>query len=353
VFNGHGHLYVRAYGAAAAAGDPPLLWIVSGGGGGVPQPAGWEAWTQYTEVTFHFLRVTIRGDQLTTAGVRPDGSEFDRFEARLNAAGRVEPISPQSRPIAVREASAVQFLRSQRGGMLLGYQALASLAAPLVLGAAVPGRTRPVVPVPSGPVHVPQPRPADPYAHWRGLPVLALGAGTVALLLLAILPSTPLQWLLGFDAYTRVLSAHAILSAAQLLSAAAAAHMGYRLAAHRAPSLPWLTTTAGATAALAAVSVLLGDGLYARYVKAGGPMEALIRKAPEAHTLLFEFKMRLGLLPLPLAVAAAFIVWRYKEDLRRDRHLAELVALVLLLLVMVIAASFGLGASATRLRGIL
>lgn|GEM_PF-4041792 len=353
VFNGHGHLYERAFGEAASSDSPPLLWIVSGGGGGVPQPAGREAFTQYTEVAYHFLRVAIRGDRLLTTGVRADGTEFDRFEGRLNAEGRVVPVAPRAAPVLVPQVSALGLLRSPRGGVLLGYQALTSLAFPLGLSFALPGRRRAVVPIPSGPVHQVTPRPDDPYADWRGLPILGLAGGVVLLLLLAILPTAPLRWLVGFDFYTFALTAHAVLGTALLLAAAAAASLGYRLATHRAPSLPWVAVTVWTTAGLAALSTVLGNVLYARYVKSGGPMEELVRKAADAHVLLFEFKARVGVLPLPLAVAAAFIVWRYREDIRRDRYLAELMALLLLFLALYVLAPFGLGAAVTRLRGIL
>ena len=99
--------------------------------------------------------------------------------------------------------------------------------------------------------------------------------------------------------------------------------------------------------------IVLGNVLYAGYLQSGGPKEALIRKAPEAHRILFEFKEYVGLVPLPLAVAAAFIAWRYRAGLRRDRYLAELAALLLLLLVVYCVLPLGLGASITRLRGIL
>jgi hypothetical protein len=354
VFNGHGHLYERAYGAAAP-GAPPMLWIVSGGGGGVPQPAGRQPFTQYTEVTFHFLRVQIRGERLSITGVRPDGTEFDRFEARLNGDGRLEPLteSPVVSGAVVHQPGALDFLRSPRGALVAGYQAVASLAAPLALSVALPSRRRRVVPVPSGPEHRPIPRPDDPYADWRGLPVVGTAAAAIALLLLVLLPTAPLQWLIGFDAYTVTLSLHAALATFMLLAASTGAVMGYRLAIHRAPSLWWIFGSVAAAAGLAALTALLGDVLYAQYVKSGGPMEEVVRKASEAHTILFEFKARVGLLPLPLSAAAAFIAWRYRGDLRRDRHLAELMALLLVLLVFFVLVPYALGAAVTRLRGLL
>ncbi|HET7769499.1 MAG TPA: metallophosphoesterase, partial [Chloroflexota bacterium] len=355
VFNGHGHLYERAYGASAAPNAPPMLWIVSGGGGGVPQPPGREAFTQYTEVTFHFLRVQIRGERLSITGVRPDGSEFDRFEARLKSDGRLEPLteSPVVSGPVVRQPGAIDFLTSPRGAIVAGYQAVASLAAPLGLSVALPSRRRRVVPVPSGPDYTPLPRPDDPYADWRGLPVVGTVAGAIALLLLVLLPTAPLQWLIGFDAYSITLSLHAAAGTFMLLAASTAAALGYRLAIHRAPSLGWVFGSVTCTAVCAVLAVALGDALYAQYIKSGGPMDELVRKASDAHTVLFEFKMRVGLLPLPLSGAAAFIVWRYRGDLRRDRHLAELMALLFALLVFFVLTPYALGAAVTRLRGLL
>ncbi|CAA9298545.1 MAG: hypothetical protein AVDCRST_MAG77-5411 [uncultured Chloroflexi bacterium] len=353
VFNGHGHLYERAFGDRLTPAHPPMLWYVAGGGGGVPQPAGRQPFTQHTEVTFHFLRVTIRGERLTTAGVRPDGTEFDPFEGRLIADNRLAPVTAPAPAAPAAKATALDLVRSPRGALLLGYQALATVAAPLGLSFALPGRQRPVVPVPSGPTHAPSVRPDDPYADWRGLPVVRLAGGAMALVLLVVLATAPLRWLFGHDAYTVTLTLHATLATALLLTTVMAANMGYRLAAHRGPSLRWLNGTTAAAAAMALLSVVLGDVLYAGYVKSGGPLDELVRKASEIHTVLFEFKARAGVLPAPLSVAAAFVVWRYRDDLRRDRHLAQLVALVLMLIVLVLLAPYGLGAIVTRLRGIL
>ncbi len=353
VFSGHGHLYERAHGAAARPGAPPLLWFVSGGGGGVPQPAGREAWTQYTEVTHHFLRVTIRSDRLSTVGVRPDGSEFDRFEGQLDADGRVQALAALGPPVVVTDPSVAEFLRSPRGGLLLGYQALATLVAPLGASLGVRSRRARVIPIPSGEVHVPAARPLDPYAGWRGLPVLAVAGLVVAAVLLALLPAAPLQWLVGFDFYSATLTLHGLAAVAILGVAGVAGQMGYRLAVRRAPSLPWLAACSWATAGLAGLTAVLGNLLYASYVASGGPMEELLKKAPEAHAYLFEFKARAGLVPLPLAVAAAFVVRRYGDDLRRDRPLAEIVALALLLEVSEAHLPVVVGAAITRLRGLL
>ena len=183
--------------------------------------------------------------------------------------------------------------------------------------------------------------------------MLLLAGGVAVLLLLAMGPHTPFQWVLGHDLYSIVLTLHAAASTALVILAVLAANMGYRLAIHHAPSLTMLTASASVAAGLALLSAVLGNVLYASYRLSDGPMERLIRKAPEAHRVLFEFKEHVGLIPVVLATVAAFIVWRYRADLRRDRYLAEAVALLLLLLPLYILLPMGLGAVITRLRGIL
>jgi hypothetical protein len=297
--------------------------------------------------------VNLRGDRITTTGVRTDGTEFDRFEGVLGTDGRLGFAAPQGAPVAVPGPSAGQFLGSRQGMMVLGYTFLLAVVAPLGVATVLPRRRKPVIPVPSGTARPPRVPIDDPHVDWQGLPMLRIAVAVAALLLLAMLVHAPLHWLIGFNPYTITLTLHGILGTSVVIMAVLAAVMGYRLAARRPPSRTWLARNTAIVAGLAVVSAVLGNVLYAGYLRSGGPKEDLIKKAPEAHRILFEFKEYVGLVPLPLAVAAAYIAWRYRSDLRRDRYLAEIVALVLLLLVLYCFLPLGLGASITRLRGIL
>jgi acid phosphatase type 7 len=348
VFNGHGHVYERAFGA----GQPPLLYIVSGGAGGRFGTPGQQLWTRYTEASHHFVRVSIRGERITTTGMRVDGTEFDRFEGQLDASRRVAPSTVLVSPIVVPGPSVAQFLGSTQGMLLIAYAALCTLVLPLGFTAVLRPRRAAVIPVPSGAIAPPSVPRVDPHADWRGLPVLVLAAGVAALLLLFMGPHTPLHLVLGHDPYSIVLTLHAVVSTLLIIVAVLAANMGCRLAIHHVPSRRALTVNAWAAAALALLSAVLGNVLFASFRLSDGPLERLIRKAPEAR-VLFEFKEHVGLVPLVLATIAAFIVWRYRADLRRDRYLAEAVALLLLLLPLYVLLPMGLGALITRLPGIL
>jgi hypothetical protein len=326
---------------------------VSGGGGAPPHRPGLDAWTRYTEGSYHFLRVSLEGNRITTVGVRADGTEFDRVEGLLNAAGRLDLTAALPTPVAVPGPSLAQFLGSFRGALIIGYTAVCTLLLPLGLAGVLGPRRRAVVPVPSGTAARPSVRPEDPYTDWRGLPVLLIAGGVGILLLVAMGPHTPFHWVLGHDLYSIILTLHALSSTALIIVAVLGANMGYRLAIHHAPSLTILGVCAWAAAGLALLNGVLGNVLYASYRLSDGPMERLIRKAPEAHRILFEFKEHVGLVPVVLATVAAFIVWRYRTDLRRDRYLAEVVAVLLVLLPLYVLLPMGLGAVVTRLRGIL
>jgi len=350
VFTGHAHVYERAEGA----GNPPLTYFVSGGGGAPQHTVGQQGFTRYSETSYHFLRVSLRGDRMMTTGVRIDGSEFDPLEARLDANGRLAVTRAASgQPVVMARPSVLDLLRSRGGQVLAGYGVLFGGVLPVGLALALRPRRRIVIPVPSGP-HAPAPVDfTDAYAGWRGLPVMRLAGGLAVLVLVALLPSTPLHLLFGFDRYSIVLTLHAAVGLGLLLSTAVAATMGYRLAARRGPAVRALGSAVFVAAACALTVALLGNVLYSEYLRSDGPKELLIRKAPEAHTILFEFKEFAGLVPLPLAVAATYVVWRYWEYLRRDRYVMELVSLVLVVLAGYCVLPLGLGTAITRLRGIL
>jgi 3',5'-cyclic AMP phosphodiesterase CpdA len=75
VFSGH----IHAYEHSLVKG----VHYVTTGGGGAPLATSWGAaqpWTVYREGTYQFCVVDVHGDTVAVRGVRPDGTEFDRFE---------------------------------------------------------------------------------------------------------------------------------------------------------------------------------------------------------------------------------------------------------------------------------
>ncbi|HID85752.1 MAG TPA: hypothetical protein EYP55_00030 [Anaerolineae bacterium] len=72
VFNGHDHDYERSL-------VNGVNYIVAGGGGAPLYPVGSGPHTVYSESTLHVVSVSVNEHILTSVGVRPDGTTFDRF----------------------------------------------------------------------------------------------------------------------------------------------------------------------------------------------------------------------------------------------------------------------------------
>lgn len=92
VLSGHDHYYQRNQ-------VNGLTYIVTGGGGAPLHPVARSAVTLFTEETYHFLKISVNKDVLTSTGVRLNGSEFDPFSLVLVKAGterQEPPATPRS-----------------------------------------------------------------------------------------------------------------------------------------------------------------------------------------------------------------------------------------------------------------
>jgi hypothetical protein len=72
VFNGHDHDYERSL-------VNGVNYIVAGGGGAPLYSVGSGPYTVYSESTLHVVSISVNEHMLTSVGVRPDGTTFDRF----------------------------------------------------------------------------------------------------------------------------------------------------------------------------------------------------------------------------------------------------------------------------------
>lgn len=98
--------------------------------------------------------------------------------------------------------------------------------------------------------------------------------------------------------------------------------------------------------------ILSGNWLYIPYRSPSGPRAHFLETAPEIHKIFFEFKEYTALLTLPLAVAAAYLICRYGEQLNHNKQLREMTALLLALTFFYFLIAFGLGAAITKLKSV-
>ena len=80
---------------------------------------------------------------------------------------------------------------------------------------------------------------------------------------------------------------------------------------------------------LSALAIVSGNWAYQPYRGTGGARQRLLAAAPFFHNILMEFKEFICLLPLPLYVSAAFLLWRYDAQVARDNRVAAAIGVLL------------------------
>jgi len=178
--------------------------------------------------------------------------------------------------------------------------------------------------------------------------------GTVAILGLVGLIITwltaPLERLLGESAYAVEAALHGVLAGVLMVAVTIGLFQAVRLLAGQALFLPELQIGSTVTAMLTLLTIIAGNRIYIPYRAAGGPRTYFLEQAPEVHKIFFEFKEFMALFALPLAVCAAYLFWRYGEQLIQRRPLRTTAAALLLLLFFYFMVAFGLGAAITKLK---
>ena len=81
---------------------------------------------------------------------------------------------------------------------------------------------------------------------------------------------------------------------------------------------------------LSALAIVSGNWAYQPYRGTGGARQRLLAAAPFFHNILMEFKEFICLLPLPLYVSAAFLLWRYDAQAARDQRISAAIGVLLI-----------------------
>ena len=194
-----------------------------------------------------------------------------------------------------------------------------------------------------------QDAPADQEsARFLWLVVLVLGLIGVTVVAL----TAPLDDLLGESAAAVHGAVHGTAAGLFMVTATVGLYQGYRLFAGQARSIAELQVGSVVNATLALLTVISGNWIYIPYRALGGPRSYFLEHAPAVHKIFFEFKEFAALLPVPLAVAAAYILVRYGPEVLRRRDLSTLVAVLLALVFFYFVVAFGLGAAVTKLKSV-
>jgi len=182
---------------------------------------------------------------------------------------------------------------------------------------------------------------------------LVIVMGSLALIgLTIVLVTAPLSVLLGESRYAWGGALHGTTAGLFMVSATIGLFQAWRLWAGTIQHPAQLEFGSVVNAFLAFLTILFGNRIYIFYRASPGPRTYFLENAPEIHKIFFEFKEFVALFTLPLAVAAAFLFIVYRDQLLRSRGLRAIAAVLLTLTFFYFIVAFSLGAAITKLRAI-
>lgn len=164
--------------------------------------------------------------------------------------------------------------------------------------------------------------------------------------------SAPWEDLMGESPFASFATIHGIFATLGVIVGSATGYLGWRLLLGHLKAYRDLRILATVSSVLAFLAIVTGNWIYIAYRGAGGPREFFINHFPEIHEIFFEFKEFIALFPLPIAVAATFILWKYKDSLPVDEKLRNAVGMMIAVAWTVLMIAFVLGAAITKLMGV-
>jgi cytochrome bd-type quinol oxidase subunit 1 len=194
-----------------------------------------------------------------------------------------------------------------------------------------------------------EPNVDRPRKDWTLAYIVVAAIGVVALLALF---TSPVAALLGDSSYAIPSALHGVSAIVYVIVATVAAYLGYRMYIGRLDELHDLRILASLNAFFSLITILFGNWIYIAYRAESGPRTYFLENNPVVHEIFFEFKEFIALFTLPLAVAAAFILLRHRDELLKHSRLRLAVAVALGLSWLFLMLAFGLGAAITKLRSV-
>ena len=164
--------------------------------------------------------------------------------------------------------------------------------------------------------------------------------------------SAPWEDLMGESPFASIATIHGMIATFGVIIGSATGYLGWRLLLGHLKAYRDLRILATISAVLAFLAVVSGNMIYVAYRDTGGPREFFKGNFPEIHEIFFEFKEFIGLFPLPIAVAATFILWKYRDSLPVDENIRNAVGVMIAVAWTVLMIVFVLGAAITKLMAV-
>lgn len=164
--------------------------------------------------------------------------------------------------------------------------------------------------------------------------------------------SAPWEDLMGESLFASIATIHGMIATLGVVIGSATGYLGWRLLLGHLKAYRDLRILATISAVLAVLAAVSGNMIYIAYRGTGGPREFFKGNFPEIHEIFFELKEFIGLFPLPIAVAATFILWKYKDSLPVDEKIRNAVGVMIAVAWTVLMIVFVLGAAITKLMSV-
>ncbi|MGI0073262.1 MAG: hypothetical protein ACREA3_05580 [Nitrosotalea sp.] len=182
--------------------------------------------------------------------------------------------------------------------------------------------------------------------------VIAGWVGITVLLGFILAFSAPWQALMGKTSFSSVATVHGIFATLGVIVGSAAGYLGWRLLLGHLRAYGDLRILATVSSVFAFITIITGNWIYIAYRGAGGPREYFVNTFPQIHGIFFEFKEHIALFALPIAVAATYILWKYKDSIQNDEGLRTAVGVMIAVGWTVLMIAFVLGAAITKLMAV-
>jgi len=164
--------------------------------------------------------------------------------------------------------------------------------------------------------------------------------------------TAPFTKLLGAGAGAIPAAFHGMAAFLYLFVGTIGLYLGWRLLTGHIRAFADLQLLSVVAATLSFIAIVFGNWLYIFYraKSPDSPRSYFVKNMPDIHAIFFEFKEFGALFTLPLMVCAAFILWRYGNQVLDRPWLRYTVAIVLGLGFFFLVVAFGLGAAVTKLK---
>ena len=176
-------------------------------------------------------------------------------------------------------------------------------------------------------------------------------AVTLFLVVVALL-TAPVSSFFGGSALAVISATHGLLATLGVVVGTVTSYLGYRLFTGKIKAFSDLKLLSLISTFIAAATIIFGNWIYIAYRGPGGPRAFFLQNNPEIHNVFFEFKEFIALFPLPLAVVATYVIWRYGEQLIEDKALRTWVGVIFAVAWGGMIIAYLLGAGITKMRSV-